>query len=235
MQSRRPSNFFTLALLALAALSLLPSRAARAQQTIFNVPSQDVLAPGTVYGELDVPFRLDAPKYYALTPRVVIGFGSNFEGGVNLSGFVSPGAKLWTAIVTLKHGQSLDTTAPWTLTEGTHLYVPLTSGRNFGGFGYLMTGYKLFGRLRLDAGAYGATNAVTSSGNLIGALGSMELTINDWLTVAVDGYSGNNALSYITPGLFVGPFGHWIFYPAYQIFNDGSSGNSYLIEAGYTF
>ncbi|HEY3876578.1 MAG TPA: hypothetical protein VGM92_13965 [Candidatus Kapabacteria bacterium] len=208
---------------------------AQAQQTIFNVPSQDVLSAGTVYGELDVPFRLDVPKYYALTPRVVIGFGYNFEGGLNQPGYINVGDKLWTGIITLKHGQSLDTTAPWTLTEGAHLYVPYTTAQQVGVFGYVMTGHKLFGRLRLDGGVYGATNAVTGTGNEVGALGSVELTINDWLTVAVDGYSGKNVLGYVTPGLFVGPFGHWIFYPAYEFSNVSNDGNSYLFEVGYTF
>jgi len=225
----------TLSLFGAILLLAVVAGTAHAQQTIFNVPSQDVLAPGTVYGELDVPFRLDAPKYYALTPRVVIGYGYNFEGGINLPGYINVGDKLWTGIVTLKHGQSLDTTAPWTLTEGVHLYLPFTSGQHVGVFGYVMTGYKLFKRLRLDGGIYAATDAVTGTGNELGALGSVELSINDWLTVAVDGYSGKNALGYVTPGLFVGPFGHWIFYPAYQFSNVSRSGDSYLFEAGYTF
>ncbi len=209
---------------------------AAAQQTIFNVPSQDVLSPGTVYGEIDVPFRIDAPKYVAITPRVVAGLGYNFEGGVNLPGYINQGDKLWTAMFTIKHSQSLDTTAPWTLTEGAHLYLPLTAGRSTGVFGYVMTGYKLFGSLRLDAGGYIATDAVSGTGKSeVGALGSIEYTLTDWLTIAVDGYSGNNALSYITPGLFVGPFGKWIFYPAYQISNVSRDGDSYLLEAGYTF
>ncbi len=208
---------------------------AYAQQTIFNVPSQDVLAPGTVYGEVDAPFRLADPKYYALTPRVVIGYGYNFEGGVNLPGYINVGDKLWTAIVTFKHSQSLDTTAPWTLTEGIHAYLPLTSGRSAGIFGYAMTGYKFFGSLRLDGGAYYATDAVTGAGNKLGALGSVELTLTDWLTLAVDGYSGQNALSYVAPGFFVGPFGKWIFYPAYQFSNVSRTGDSFLLEVGYTF
>src|ERR1035437_7887829 len=130
---------------------------ATAQETVFNVPSQDVLAPGTVYGELDGPFRLADPKYYAITPRVVIGLGYNLEGGVNLPGYINVGDKLWAAHLTFKHGQSLDTTGPWTLTEGAHVYIPLSSGRNAGLFAYVETGYKLFGTLRLDGGAYTAT------------------------------------------------------------------------------
>ncbi len=217
------------------AIVLCAARTGFAQQTIFNVPSQDVLAPGTVYAELDGPFRLDMPKYYALTPRVVVGLGANFEGGINFPGYIDVGDKLWTGIIALKHGQSLDTTGPWTLTEGAHLYLPFTSGQSVGAFGYAMTGYKLFGFLRLDAGIYAATNAVTGAGNALGALGSVELTLTDWLTAAVDGYSGKNALGYVTPGFFVGPFGHWIFYPAYEISNTSSDGNAYLLEAGYTF
>jgi hypothetical protein len=31
----------------------------QAQQTVFNVPSGDVLDKGKVYGELDVPFKLN--------------------------------------------------------------------------------------------------------------------------------------------------------------------------------
>ncbi len=216
-------------------VALGAARASFAQQTIFNVPSQDVLASGTLYAELDGPFRLDEPKYYALTPRVVIGYGYNFEGGINFPGYVNIGDKVWTGIITLKHGQSLDTNGPWTLTEGAHLYLPFTSGQNVGVFGYAMTGYKLFGSLRLNGGVYAATNAVTGTGKVVGALGSVELTLTDWLTAAVDAYSGQNALGYVTPGFFVGPFGHWIFYPAFEFSNSSNDGNAYLFEAGYTF
>lgn len=207
----------------------------RAQQTIFNVPSQDVLAPGAVYGEVDAPFRVAEPTFVAVTPRVVLGLGDNFEGGINLPGYINIGDKLWTGIVVLKHGQSLDTTAPWTLTEGAQFYVPLTSGRKTGAFGYLMTGYKFFGTLRLNGGAYAATDAVTSTGNEIGALGSIEYAVNDWLTIAVDGYSGQNALGYVTPGLFVVPAANWILYPAYQFSNTTRDADSFLFEIGYTF
>jgi hypothetical protein len=209
--------------------------ASLAQQTIFNVPSQDILSPKTVYGEVDIPFRADAPKFVAITPRVVIGLGYDFEGGINPTGYVSPGDKLWTAQLVLKHAQSLDTAAPWTLTEGAHVFLPLTSGRSSGLLGYFLTGYKLFGRLRLNCGAYGATEVVTGTRDEIGALGSIEYSVNDWLTLAVDGYSGQNALSYVTPGLFLIPVTNWILYPAYQISNISRDLDSYLLEIGVTF
>jgi len=208
---------------------------ARAQQTIFNVPSPDVLIRGIVYGEIDVPFRLADPKYYALTPRVVVGLGANFEGGINFPGYINVGDKLWTGIIALKHGQSLDTIVPWTLTEGAHLYLPFTSGQKTGGFGYVMTGYRPLLRLRLDGGVYGATNAVTGTENKIGALGSIELSINDWLTVAVDGYSGKTNFGYVTGGLFVIPAKDLILYPAYQFSNTSRDADSFLMEIGYTF
>jgi hypothetical protein len=207
----------------------------RAQQTIFNVPSQDVLAPGAVYGEVDIPFRIDAPKFVAITPRVVVGLGYNFEGGLNLPGYINVGDKLWTAQIVLKHGESLDTAAPWTLTEGAHALIPITSNRETGLFGYVMTGYKLFGHLRLNAGLYGATQPVTGTKDEVGALGSIEYTVTDWLTVAADGYSGKNALSYVSPGLFLVPFANCVLYPAYQISNVSRDLDSYLLEIGYTF
>lgn len=222
--------------LALCVLLIIASTpVVRAQQTIFNVPSQDVLPPGVVYGEVDIPFRADAPKFVAITPRIVIGLGYKFEGGINLPGYLSPGDKLLTAQIVLKHGHSLDTTAPWTLTEGAHLLIPLTSNRETGLFGYVMTGYRLFDHLRLNAGLYGATQPVTSTKDDIGVLGSIEYGVNDWLTVAADGYSGKNALSYVSPGLFVVPFANCVLYPAYQISNVNRDLDSYLLEIGYTF
>ncbi|MDP4233304.1 MAG: hypothetical protein Q8913_08095 [Bacteroidota bacterium] len=207
----------------------------RAQQTIFNVPSQDVLAPGSVYAEVDGSFRTNEPRFVAITPRVVFGYGYNFEGGLNLPGYINIGDKLWAAHITLKYGQVLDTTAPWTLTEGVHLYLPLTSGRTVAFFAYAMTGYKLATKLRLDGGVYIATDAFTGIGNVVGALGSIEYALNDWLTLALDAYSGQNALGFVTPGLFVGPFGKWILYPAYQISNVSRDGDSFLVEIGYSF
>src|SRR3984893_18546483 len=60
-----------------------------AQQTIFNVPSTDVLDKGKVYGEFDASFKptdSDAVrKCSSFVPRGVVGAGSNVEVGSNIS------------------------------------------------------------------------------------------------------------------------------------------------------
>jgi hypothetical protein len=56
---------------------------ANAQQTIFNVPSTDVLDKGKVYAELDASLKPTdgavVPKFSSFVPRVVIGAGGRVE------------------------------------------------------------------------------------------------------------------------------------------------------------
>src|SRR5438477_10814505 len=68
-----------------------------AQQTIFNLPSADVLEKGKTYLEEDDLWRPQEPRFAVFTVRGVYGFGSRIEGGVNLGGFASPGRSVPTA------------------------------------------------------------------------------------------------------------------------------------------
>ena len=65
-----------------------------AQQTIFNVPTTDVLDRGKVYVELDAAFKLDDRasfnRFSSFVPRVVVGVGGNVEVGLNVTGNVQP-------------------------------------------------------------------------------------------------------------------------------------------------
>lgn len=77
------AHFVLLSLLALVSTA----GTAEAQQTIFNVPSSDVLDKGKVYGELDVTFKpVDddtdgVAKFSSFVPRVVVGTGGRVEVG----------------------------------------------------------------------------------------------------------------------------------------------------------
>jgi len=74
-----------------------------AQQTIFNVPSTDVLDKGKVYAELDASLKptdgSDVVKFSSFVPRVVVGVGSNVEitfaadwfTGKHAAGYFTPG------------------------------------------------------------------------------------------------------------------------------------------------
>src|SRR6476660_9190611 len=62
------------------------------QETVFNVPTTDVLDKGKVYFELDIsakPNNSDAlNKFSSFVPRVVVGTGHNIEIGLNIAGNV---------------------------------------------------------------------------------------------------------------------------------------------------
>ena len=79
---------------------------ATGQQTIFNVPTADVLDKGKVYGEIDAAFKLDDGDSYSrfssFVPRVVVGTGGNVEVGVNVLGNVQPGSDSTTVVPTVK-------------------------------------------------------------------------------------------------------------------------------------
>jgi len=84
----------------LAALAL-PS-VSRGQQTIFNVPSADVLDRGKTYLELDVLGRPQDPDFALFSGRGVYGLGANVEAGVNFTGFLVPGRSVPVATPNVK-------------------------------------------------------------------------------------------------------------------------------------
>src|SRR6266705_5072879 len=71
------------------------------QETIFNVPSGDILDKGKVYGEFDFSYLWDASAG-TYTPRVVAGIEHRVEVGVNVNGIVSPGPSQTTPPPTIK-------------------------------------------------------------------------------------------------------------------------------------
>ena len=80
---------------------------ANAQQTIFNVPTTDVLEPGKVYAELDIPFKVKDSEavgtFSSFVPRLVVGVGGNTEVGFNVIGNIQPGPDTTTLVLAAKH------------------------------------------------------------------------------------------------------------------------------------
>ena len=80
---------------------LIASVGCQSQQTIFNVPSSDVLDKGQVYAELDVSYQY-RPGMGNFVPRTVIGAGNSVELGVNLSTFSVPNSSTLSVVPTVK-------------------------------------------------------------------------------------------------------------------------------------
>jgi len=213
------------------------------QQTIFNVPSADVLDCGKVYAETDELFRPTEPRFSSTTVRGVAGILPGIEGGVNFGGLVSPGPIVPTATLAVKI-QPLRV-GDFAVTAGGFGLFYLRGSRDGdpAGLGYGMLTYRVPTlRTRVSAGGWYASAGYvhpvdrplgSSSG---GALASLEQPIRavDGLAVAADWWSGENSIGYLSAGLVYG-VGQWTAYAAYSIKNGDSDGNAGLIELGYAF
>jgi hypothetical protein len=224
----RPIVFF---LLAAAAAPL------HAQQTIFNVPSADVLGGGKVYLEADELFRPTEPRFSATTVRGVVGALPGVEAGVNFGGLVSPGPAAPTATVTVK----LQPIAAggFALTAGGFGKFFLR-GREDGapsGLGWVHVSFKVPGSgTRLAGGGWYSSAGYARAASTGGALASVEQPV-PWisgLTLAADWWSGENTIGYLAPGL-VFAAGQWTGYAAYAIKNGDPRGSAGLLELGYAF
>ena len=76
------------ALCALFAITFFESRTTRAQSTLFNIPSTDVVAKKKTYLEFDFVSHLESHQdggFQTYVPRAVFGLGKGLEAGVNVT------------------------------------------------------------------------------------------------------------------------------------------------------
>lgn len=226
-----------IAILIIIALFTIPISA---QQTIFNVPTTDVLEKGKVYVELDVAFKPNSQtavnRFSSFTPRIVVGVGGKVEVGLNVIGNVQPGADTTTFVPTAKWKfYEKDKTA---LVAGTNLYIPVRNrSYNIGSYNYLAVSQTI-NKTRLTAGGYVASknvfapNAVRSGGQF-----GIEQTLNSKVSLAADWLTGKHASGYFTPGLIYKPHPKVTTYWSYSIGNTNlRQGNHFfLFELGYNF
>jgi hypothetical protein len=232
---RNYSNFTSVLILLLTIAS-----AVAAQQTIFNVPTSDVLDRGKAYVELDASFKLDRrhefSRFSAFVPRVVVGVGGNVEVGVNVVGNVQPGSDSTAVVPTVKWKffENKDTA----LFAGTNLYIPVRKrSYRFGSYSYAAVS-KTINKTRLTAGGYVASkNVFASKAVRAGGQFGVEHAMNSKVTIAADWITGRHASGYFTPGIIYKPHPKVTTYWAYSIGNDRAlSGNHYfLFELGYNF
>lgn len=209
-----------------------------AQQTIFNIPTADVLDKGKVYAELDVAFKPNDPQFSSFVPRVVVGTGANFEVGMNVIGNIQPGADSTTLVPSVKWRFYQNEKKDWSLYGGNHFYIPVHSRTyNFGSHTYLALA-KTMNKTRLTAGGWvSSRNVFAPEAVRGGGMFGFEQTVNKYLNINADWYTGRHAAGYFTPGVAVKPHPKMTIYAGYSIGNAGASnGNHYvLVEVGYNF
>jgi len=236
-------------LLALLTVSVLPGALApeaQAQQTIFNVPSPDVLRPGAIYLETDHYFRTqktesDSPAFFFL--RGVFGMGSNAEAGFNAGAQEYRDASQPFLDATIKwrplrreFGES-DAKGAVGLFLGDNAGVGLrkeTAGhvRNLAYTAGFLEVPRV--RTRISAGPYFATRDVFTDSRRFGAQVTFEQPIPGvkGLVFAADWFSGQGA--YATPG-FIWSAGRFVVYAGYGFANDGREDDLVTLELGINF
>ncbi len=114
-----------------------------AQQTVFNVPTTDVLDKGKVYFELDIslkPNDTDALSHFSsFVPRLVVGAGGRVEMGLNITGNIQPGADTTTLVPAFKFKAYDGKDNGWAIAVGDHLFIPVhNKSYDFGNHTYVM-------------------------------------------------------------------------------------------------
>lgn len=211
-----------------------------AQQTIFNVPTTDVLERGRVYSELDASFKRNNQdalrRFSSFVPRIVVGVGGNVEIGLNVTGNIQPGGDTTTIVPTVKWKFYQNEKKGAALMAGTNFFIPVRSRTyNFGAYSYL-AGSKTINKTRLTAGGYVAgKNVFAANAARMGGQFGFEQTLNSKVTIAADWITGRHASGYFTPGIIYKPHPKVTTYWSYSIGNAlAVRGNQYwLFEVGY--
>lgn len=219
----------------ISALFVCLANSASAQETVFNVPSGDVLERGKLYGEFDFTYQCES-NLGSFTPRFVLGVGRSIEIGVNFNGMntaavpqtvISPTAK-WKFYDGGSNG--------WAFLVGDSVFIPVQN-RAYSAGNYVYAEFvKTFKTgTRATFGAFHFSRDVVTSANHAGGQFAIEQPVGKRFTLAADWYTGDHSAGYLTPGFIVKLMPKLTGYGSYQIGNHGvSKGNhQLLIEIGW--
>ncbi|HQZ97186.1 MAG TPA: hypothetical protein PLP21_12770 [Pyrinomonadaceae bacterium] len=215
-------------------LSLAFAGSLNAQQTIFNVPSADVLDRGKVYGEIDLSFKPNCQealcRFSSFVPRVVVGTGGNVEVGLNVTGNIQPGADSTTLVPAIKW-RPYSNDKGWSIVVGDNVFIPVRNrSYNIGNYAYAQVSKSFKSGTRVTAGGYHFTkNVVAANASRAGGQFGFEQTVNKYLNINADWYTGKHAAGYFTPGVAFKPHPKVTGYVGYSIGNTNFSGGNHFV------
>jgi len=226
-------RFWLMCLLSVTAFSI----PALTQETIFNVPSGDILDKGKLYGEFDFAYLWNASAG-GYTPRVVAGIGHRVEVGVNLNGITSPGPFQTTPTPTIKWKAYDGGNNGWVFMVGDDVFIPVQNrAYDAGNYVYAEFAKTLKSHTRLTLGAFDFTANVVSTGNKAGGQFGIEQPAGKRVTLAADWFTGKHSAGYFTPGAAIKLSSKATAYLAYEIGNSGATRGNHLllVELGWNF
>jgi hypothetical protein len=216
---------------------LFPVFSAHGQETVFDVPSPDILDKGKVYFELDGTVRIVDPLA-TFTPRVVVGISHGIEAGVNFDGLSAPALGELEISPTVKWRLWQSKISGWSFFVGDDLFFPVRQrGYQAGNYVYASFAKEWKHGTRIAFGGYDFSRSVVARANRAGGQFTFEQPVNSRLTLAGEWYTGNTDVGYVNPGVILKLTSKLTLYGAYQIGNAGvTKGNhQFLWELGYNF
>jgi hypothetical protein len=208
-----------------------------AQQTVFNVPSADVLGRGKVYAEVDATHQASSEVATAV-PRVVFGLGHRLEAGINLNQFSTSGDATLSLVPAIKWKFYDNAAKGWSLFAGDNLFLPIHNRTyRVGNYVYTEIAKQFKNGTRIAFGGFDFSRSVVAPAQRAGGQFSIESPVNKKLTLAADWYSGNHAKGYFTPGIIFKASPKLTLYGAYEIGNSQLTQGNHLalVELGYNF
>jgi hypothetical protein len=199
-----------------------------AQQTIFNVPTTDVLEKGKVYGELDASLKPTngalVSRFTSFVPRVVIGAGSRVEFGLNIIGNIQPGPDATTLVPTIKWKPYQGKDKGWAFVVGDNLFVPVRHrAYNAGNYIYAEMSKTFKSGTRVTFGGFDFTRNVVATANRAGGQSGFQQPLSKKVAFAADWFTGKHGAGYFTPGLVLKLSPKVTGYAAYSIGNQNTS------------
>ena len=215
------------------------SSSAEAQETVFNVPTTDVLDSSKAYFELDISAKPVEPKFSSFVPRFVYGAGHGLEMGVNITGNIQPGADSTTIVPAIKWRIYNGKENGWAVVLGDNVYIPVQNKTyDAGTFAYAMVQKTFSTKTRIGFGGhYFSKDVVKPDKDFFGGQFTLEQPATDRFGLSADWFTGNHSSGYLTAGGYYKLTGKLTGYAAYSIGNTNvSNGNHFLyFEAGYNF
>lgn len=201
---------------------------ARAQQTIFDVPSADVSERHDFFYQHQTVARTWAPeRHWIQTNAVGFGLGSNLEFDLTQFNFDinhpsstigSTGMKLSVPI----NGE--ESRVPLRFVVGDMIQFGSIDGHHVGNWSYVMMNVELpLTHTRLTGGLHHGTSLLFGS-KTTGFLGGFEQPISKKWMIQGDWIAGRNDLGYSIPGIVYRPVRHWMISLGYQIPNRSTPG-----------
>jgi hypothetical protein len=226
----------------LIAVMMCNADMAHAQQTIFNVPTTDVLDKGKVYFELDTSAKPNdsetVNRFSSFVPRVVVGAGGRVEIGLNVTGNIQPGPDTTTLVPAVKWKLYQGHHNGVTIVMGDHLFFPVRRrAYHAGNYVYAEISKAFKTGMRLTAGVYDFTRNVVASRNRAGGQSGFEQPVSKKVTLAADWFTGRHSAGCFTPGGVFKISPKVTGYAGYSIGNrNPARGNHFfLLEVGYNF